>query len=288
MSKVITIKFTKVSTTAGPFTITDQFGNVIAIDVLRKTLIDGISYIVDNNVTMITLTSTGKCKSSKTVNVAPFSTYEYANIKLQTPITACLWRHLTDIQLYNNFYGNIEPYIIEYPNGYSYQDEILQNIIDYTKVYTYLPSTEGAFNYNTRVETNNNYFNKAIIYNGQQSSGVLNLVPKPLNNLQAYGAYPKFHTDSKTIVYTKSDNFYQFNTFWALQKSSQVPMFNTSCESLSIDKIINQINMDYSTRSFTKAPLRAKDIKIRLMLTDRSDIHLVSQFLLSPSQISYK
>jgi hypothetical protein len=40
-------------------------GNVIAENVSRKTLSTGISYIVDNTVTLITLTSIGKCKLSK-------------------------------------------------------------------------------------------------------------------------------------------------------------------------------------------------------------------------------
>ncbi len=100
-----------------------------------------------------------------------------------------------------------------------------------------------------------------------------------MNNLQAYNLYPKYNTNSKTITYTKSDNFYQYNTFWALEKSSQLPLFNTSCESLSIDKVINETNMDYGTRSFKKAPLRAKELKVRHILDNSATVHLVSRKL---------
>jgi len=213
---------------------------------------------------------------------------EYINIGLKQIVTGCIWRHLTNIQLYNSYYGVTEPYIIEYPFAYKNQDEILQNIKDYTKAYEYISIPNGVFNDNTRIETNNKWFNKAILYNGQQSSGVLTLVAKPLNDMRAYMQYPIFNTDSKTITYTKSDNFYQYNTFWALQKSSQVPLFNTGCESLSIDKVINQSNMDYGSRSFKKATLRAKELKIRHILDDNCTTHLVSQFLIAPAQISYK
>jgi hypothetical protein len=127
-----------------------------------------------------------------------------------------------------------------------------------------------------------------VLYNGQQSSGILELVPKPKHNLQAYNQYPIFGTESKIITYTKNDNFYQYNTFWALQKSPYVPLFATSCESLSIDKIVNQDNMDYSSRSFRKATLRAKELRIRHILDNSSEVHLVSQFIVAPSQISYK
>jgi hypothetical protein len=76
--------------------------------------------------------------------------------------------------------------------------------------------------------------------------------------------------------------------FWSVVKDRQQPLFLRSCESLSIDKIVNQANMNYSTMSFKKDPLRAKDLKIRHILDSSNDIHIVSQFILSPSQISYK
>ena len=288
MSKIITIRLTRVSPSSGPFSIFDQLGNVIAEDVPKSTLVDGINYSVNDNVTSVKLKSTGSCKIEKTNELNDITQQEYINIKVETTITGCIWRHLTNIQLYNSYYGVIHPYIIEYPFAYKNQDEILQNVKDYTKAYEYVSISDGVFNDNTRIETNNKWFTHAILYNGQQSSGVLKLVAKPLNDMRAYMQYPIFNTDSKTITYTKSDNFYQYNTFWALQKSSQVPLFNTGCESLSIDKVINQDNMDYGSRSFKKATLRAKELKIRHILQDNCTTHLVSQFIIAPAQISYK
>jgi hypothetical protein len=288
MSKIITIRLTQVSPSSGPFSIFDQLGNVIAEDVPRQILINGINYSVSDNVTSVKLKSTGSCKIEKTNQLSNITEQEYINIKVKINITGCIWRHLTNIQLYNSYYGATYPYIIEYPFAYKNQDEILQNVKDYTKAYEYISISDGVFNDNTRIETNNKWFNKAILYNGQQSSGVLNLVAKPLNDMRAYMQYPIFNADSKTITYTKSDNFYQYNTFWALQKSPYIPMFFTSCESLSIDKVINQENMDYSSRSFKKATIRAKELKVRHILKDNCTTHLVSQFLTSPAQISYK
>lgn len=288
MSKSIVIKITKSGPNVGPFTVSTNKGDVIATDVPVKKLIEGTVYIVDDNVNSIILESTGDCSFKKIFPLGSYTKSEYADSSYKQSRTACLWRHLTNIQLYNIYYGKIQPYIIEYPFAYQFQDEILQNVIDYTKAYEYLSIPDGIFNDNVRIETNDKWFNKAVLYNGQQSSGILELVSKPLNNLHAYMQYPIFNTDSKTITYTKSDNFYQYNTFWALEKSSQVPLFNTSCESLSIDKVVNQENMDYGTRSFKKSPLRAKELKVRHILDNSATTHLVSQFILSPSQISYK
>jgi len=288
MSKAIVIKLTKTGPNAGPFDIFTEYKDVIATDVSRRDLIKGKSYVVDDDVFFITLVSKGKCSFEKTFHLDDYSIIEYSNSTYTQSRTACLWRHLTNIQIYNVFYGNINPYIIEYPFAYQYQDEILQNVIDYTKAYEYLPILDGVFNDNTRIEVDDKWFTHSILYNGQQSSGLLELVPKPKNNLQASNQYHIFNVDSKTITYTKSDNFYQYNTFWALNKSPYIPLFYTGCESLSIDKVINQDNMDYSSRSFKKAPLRAKELKIRHILQDNCTTHLVSQFIVSPSQISYK
>ena len=286
--KTVFIKLTKSSLRSGPFDITNEFGGVIATDVSRNELIAGVSYNINDNVTIIILTSIGKCNTVKSFPIANISSGDIANATYTPSRNACLWTHLKNPVLYNYFYDNIEPYVIEYPFSYESYDEILQNVKDYTKAYKYSIDTDFVSDECDKIETNDRWFNKAVVYNGQQSSGILELVPKPMHNLSAYLAYPKFNTNSKTITYTKSDNFYQYNTFWSLVKDKSIPLFVRTCESLSIDKVVNQANMDYGLRSFKKEPLRAKDLKVRQILDDRDDAHLVSTFIITPSMISYK
>lgn len=287
MSKTVVIKLTGAGTRTGPFTILDDLDNVLATDVPKSDLIDGYTVEVDNAVTKIILTSTGKCHTTVMLTIGALTQEEIAAIQYQSTNTATIWSHLKDTTIYNKYYDNIEPYIIEYPFSYQSYDEILQNVKDFTRAIKYLPSTTGYDNDNAAIEVNG-YFNKAILYNGQQTSGLLLLVPKPLNNLQSYMSYPIYNTDSKTITYAKSDNFYQYNTFWGLVKDKTLPLFLTTCESLSIDKVLNQANMDYGKRSYKKEPLRAKFLKVRHILDDKSDLHLISGFIVTPAQISYK
>lgn len=288
MSKVITIRLTKAGIRTGPFKISDNYGNVLGTNIPRSQVISGITYSVSDDVTVIIIESIGKCKTRLQMPIEELCITDIAAIEFVPTNTASLWRHLTNTMIYNIFYGNIEPYVIEYPFAYEYFDEILQNVKDYTKTYRYLPIPDGVFNDNAKIETNTVYFNKAVLYNGQQSTGILELAPKPINNLKEYLKYPVYNAESKTITFTKSDNFYQYNTFWSLVKDKSVPLFVTGCDSLSVDKIVNQPNMDYGKRSFKKEPLRAKDLKVRHILDNRSDAHLISQFIITPSQISYK
>jgi len=285
MSKTVTIKLTRVGLKHGPFLIKDEYGNVLAENVPRKSLMQGQNYLVDDLSQTIVIESTGECQFTKAFSIGTITTEEFYKSEAQIHKTSCMWEHLLDYTLYNNFYGKIEPYIIEYPFAYQYEDEILQNVKDYTKSYKYF--NNGFFDDSARIEVEG-YFNKAVVYNNLQSSGLLLLVSKPKNNLQVYSQYPKYNSDSKTILYTKSDSFYNYNTFWSIVKDKQQPLFVKSCKSMSIDKEINQINMDYSARSFTKAPLRAKELKIRSILDNRSDLLLVSQMFIVQSQISHK
>jgi len=282
------VKITEMGYRTSYFNVTDDLGNVLGTNVYKNDLCDGIYYYVPYDATEIILEAIGKCRFFLHRDIIELTEAQINALECNVVNTGTVWKHLTDTKLTNNFYGNIEPYIIEYPFFYQYQDEILQNVKDYTIAYKYLPIPDGVYNDNAKIQTNNQYFNKVIIYNGQQCTGLLKLVPKPMNNLAAYNQYPIYNTDSKTITYTKSDSFYQYNTFWSVVIDREQPLFNIGCESLSIDKVLNQSNMDYGVRSFKKDTMRAKGVLIRHILDDTSDAHLVSQFIIAPSQISYK
>ena len=289
MSKVITIKLTRAGRRTTLFNILDQDGNIIASNVTRSSLIDGLSYSVSNSVRMVTLSAIEDCTNTKTKLLENYTTSQIINTKFVETTVACLWRHLTEVNTsYNKFYGIIQPYILEYPFAYSNNDEILQNVKMYSKVYKFMQDSTGVFSYNDKIEIDDGFFNQAVVYNNQQSSGLLILEKKPKNNLNSYMSYPKYNSDSKTILYTKSDNFYQFNNFWNVVKDKTVPLFLTSCKNLSIDKKVNTINMLYGTQSFQKYSLRAKELKVRMILSNRSDINIVSQFILAGNQLSYK
>jgi hypothetical protein len=288
MSKSVYVKITEAGYRTSSFNVSDDLDNVLGTAVPKANLIAGIWYEVNDAATEIILESIGKCRFFLHKSIIGLTAAQIDALTFNVVNTGTLWQHLTDTKLTNNYYGNIEPYIIEYPFFYQYQDEILQNVKDYTIAYKYLPIVDGVFNENAKIQTNNQYFNKVIIYNGQQCTGLLKLVPKPMNNLAAYNTYPIYNTDSKTILYTKSDSFYQYNTFWSVVIDREQPLFNIGCESLSIDKVLNQSNMDYGIRSFQKDTMRAKGVLIRHILDDTSDAHLVSQFIITPSQISYK
>lgn len=183
---------------------------------------------------------------------------------------------------FNMFCGITYPYILEYPFAYKQQDEILQNIKDFT-------TARKVIDYLTFYEPDEIlYFNKAVIYNGQQCTGLLNLIPKTKNNLASYMQYPKFNTDSKDIVLVKSDNFFNYNTFWDVLVDKSIPTWLSGCDMNVEDKELNHSNMNYANNSFKKPQIRAKDVRIRHILDDKNDLRLISKFLINDTTNSYK
>lgn len=191
------------------------------------------------------------------------------------------WLHNTNNTTFHSFYGTAHPYVLDYPFHYNIQDEILQSIKDYTKV-------NRITNAQSFVQTDDIYFNKSIVYNDQQCSGVRNLVPKPKNNLLSYLQYPRVNGSAIDILVVKSDNFYNYNGLWDVVLDYGEPIWLTECANLSDDKVLNETNMDYSVRSFRKYPLRAKDCRIRHILDNRTDVRLTSQFIITETMPSFK
>ena len=132
------------------------------------------------------------------------------------------------------------------------------------------------------------YFNKLILYNDQQNSGLLELVKKPLHNLSSYMKYPQYNANSKTVTFSKSDNIYSVNTFWDTLRNAQVRQWSPSDKSLSEFKILNAANYNYLKKTHKKDPLRAKNLRSRYILDNRSDIRITSQFIIIETQTSYK
>lgn len=281
--KTIFIKLTMVGPLTGPFVILDQDKNLIQDEVPREDLVKGMYVEVQDSVTAIIMISLGSKPYELTVQVGVMEERETIE-EVPVSTTGTVWKHGDNHRLYNTYYERVEPYIIEYPFAYSYQDEILKNVKDYTRAFVHGSKEKGV----DVVETDNIYFNKAILYNGQQCSGMLELVPRPTRDLKGYMTYPRYRGSSKEITFTKSDSFYQYNTFWNVLRDKGQPMFKKGCAPLSIDKELNQVNMDYGQRTFNKAPLRAKELKIRHILDNRGNVQLLSQFVHAPTQISYK
>lgn len=189
-----------------------------------------------------------------------------------------VWNHEQLFDSFGRFYNRQEPYILEYPFQYKQQDEILQTVMDYTSSLRYT-------DFDTSYEPDETlYFNKAFIRSRQQNTGMLNLTPQQQINLTTYLQYPKYNVDSKDILINRRDNIISFNSFWDITKDKSKPTTKIGCNKIDID--LDNTNLEYKPMPFKKYPLRAKDLKIRLIRDTPTDFKMVSNFVVTETQTS--
>ena len=153
MSKTIVIKLKKIGNRIDTFSLQDDKGNTLLPSVSREDLLSGISLEVEDDVKVIKVLFGGENCCNKFINI-PIGTItkpELAAFKPESKNTSSIWTHLIDNTKYNTFYGCIHPYILEQPIAYEFNDEILQNIKDYTKVYKYLSENRGTSDNNRKM-----------------------------------------------------------------------------------------------------------------------------------------
>jgi hypothetical protein len=207
-----------------------------------------------------------------------YPNYFHSGLNGDDPAT---WTHNRIFTLFNNYYGEECPYILEYPFVYKVKDEILQAVKDYTESRVYI-------DYDTfYIPDDIQYFDESVIYNNEQCTGVLKLIPKQYNNLSQYLQYPKYNTDNKEIIVVRSDNFYNYNYFWDIVKDKSKPFYTTPVTFKNDEKDLIVSNLDYSRRDFKKYPLRGKYSKLRHILK-KTGVKLISKFVIQETVPSYK
>jgi hypothetical protein len=108
-------------------------------------------------------------------------------------------------------------------------------------------------------------FNKAIVFNERQCSGLLELIIKDENNLSQLGEYPKYKQDKTQILIANSENSWRFNNFNNLVSSelSNQPLFLNTCA--NDYKYINPKTINYYKRDIDRSRIKSIQSKVRLI-----------------------
>lgn len=188
----------------------------------------------------------------------------------QTVTKTATWNHNLSPLLYQTFYNRFYPYIIEFPvvtlpkvstvNSVTYH----QDVQKYYTTYEYY-----SLGSNNIVNTPN--FTKAIIYNKEQSSGVINLIPQVVNNARQKLLYPRVAVNSIDVLLSKREHRNSFNGFWdsTTSKTNQQNLFSTQWTDTErqypIDKVVNPSALLYNTSNMGKQKLRSTFCRVRLI-----------------------
>jgi hypothetical protein len=188
---------------------------------------------------------------------------------INTGTGASLWNHNLSVFTYQTYYGTLYPYILEY-NVNSFPQvstvnsiTLMQDIQEYYSDYEY-------YSLSTANKKNLANFTKAIIYNKEQSSGVIKLIPEEFGNTRQKITYPRMTTTGIEAIISRREQLYTFNGFWnvAAQGNGQ-PLWSTQWGDLvsqyPIDKVPNNKSVRPVSVSYQKNKIKSDFAKVRLI-----------------------
>lgn len=167
-----------------------------------------------------------------------------------------LWSHYPFMSSYQVFYGKLYPFVIEYvcPTTFS------NNVFSYLDYYLDVRKYYDKHNYSNVVGES---FNKAIIYNDQQNTGLLELIVQNNNDLRQNLIYPKHNNNSIEILQTEINGKFSFNHIYNAIKKERagLPIFKYDIN--NINKTLDDRLLDYIYQH--KDRLRGDYFTVRLI-----------------------
>ena len=188
----------------------------------------------------------------------------------QTVYNNGTWNHNLSPLLYQTYYNKFSPYIIEYTSATMPNVSTVNSVTYYQDIHKYYNRHDyyslGSYN-----DKNTPNFTKAIIYNKEQTSGLVNLIPQLPNNAQQRLLYPRVTRQGLEVLISKRDHKNSFNGFWDAtnNKTNFQNLFSTEWNQVAstypIDKVVNPSAVLYSTQTMGKQKIRALFCKVRLI-----------------------
>lgn len=165
-----------------------------------------------------------------------------------------IWKHNSRWDSYANYYGQDYPWEIEYPIVTPNNVTTLRSVEYTLDVYKFF--NDGK-DFNHILDEN---FDRAIIHNSEQMSGLLRLKIKGKNNPLDLVNYPQISPNGIDILFSKEENKFRFNQFWDITKDrgeftgNDNPMWITKCSGYQ-----KSINPDYV--NYFKSPVEHKKFR---------------------------
>jgi len=188
----------------------------------------------------------------------------------QTASQTGTWNHNLSPLTYQTYYNQFHPYVLEYTTNTLPNTSTVNSVTYYQDIHKYYNRNDyyslGSYN-----DKNTPNFTKAIIYNKEQTSGLVNLIPQLPNDARQRLLYPKVSRQGLEVLVSKRDHKNSFNGFWDAtnNKENFQTLFSTNWDDLKstypIDKVINPKSVIYTTHLMGKQKLRSAFCKVRLI-----------------------
>lgn len=188
---------------------------------------------------------------------------------VNTPAGASTWNHNLNPYTYQTYYNKLYPYIIEYSENSMPKTSITNSVSLVQDIQEYFSDYE-FYSLATGNNTNLANFTKAIVYNKEQSSGIINLIPEIYGNKAQKIQYPRMSSTGIETLLGRRDNMYFFNGFWTINfQGSGQPIWSTKWSDTQsqypIDKVPNPKTVLPIAASYQKQKIKSDFCRVRLI-----------------------
>lgn len=193
---------------------------------------------------------------------------------------SALWNHVLSPLRYQTYYNKLEPYVVEYSVDTLPNVSTVNSVTLFQDIQKFYNKTD-FYSLGSANSTNKVNFNKAILYNKEQCSGMLYLIPENPNDMSQRTRYPRVQADHIEILYSHREQKFTFNSFWDTVNwtSNNQPIFVTDWNILQnsyyTDKVLNPDAIIYQSRQGKQMPLKSTHCRVRLI----QDVHSRFRFI---------
>ena len=179
----------------------------------------------------------------------PECNYYYADFVQANYKVGSFWRHNVRCDLFANYYGDNYAWEVELINNTGQQVNTIRSIEYQLETYIYKGEPEYNMCGGDKYEDLLFNFDKAIIYNNDQVSGLLNITSQPFNNPWGELTYPIVTANDMTVLASKVEHKFRINQFWDITNdrgeftNAEQSVFNTQCNGYT--RPLNQTNLNY-------------------------------------------
>jgi hypothetical protein len=184
-----------------------------------------------------------------------------------------LWKHNITNKSYQVFYNKLYPFIVEVTQKPEIISRTLTDVGYYLDVLRYY----NDFDYFSEQDI---AFNKAVVYNREENSGLLEL-EQVNNDLQRKLALPIKLADRRIIEVKIKEHLHSFNQFRNIVKKDYVKVPQWLNEANNVNKQLNVQSLDYMNNKINNDYIRNGSLKVRLINDKYSNYKLIFKGILT-------
>ena len=175
------------------------------------------------------------------------------------------WKHNVRCDSFANYYGVVYPWEIDIISNSGQAVNTVRSFEYQLESYVYKGDPQYNMCGGDKWEDINYNFDAAIVYNNDQTSGLLVLNQQTTNDPWGNLNYPIINTNNIDILATKVEHKFRFNQFWDITNDrgefpdpsgviTQQSIFNTDCNGYI--RPLNSINLNYNKAATQRKKFR--------------------------------